>query len=394
MGKYDFKLKKDPGAKPRIEHIRYIPDFTKSIKDMGDFDFTLLSTDVSDVDLSNIDETVKILNFDNNVVFPSSDRLPKDFKPDKILESGKNPGLGICELHKQGITGKGLTVAIIDEVLDISHKEIKDVLIHYENIGWPENTPAKMHATAVSSILCGKTVGVAPDAKLVFFAANLHEGEPGEKPYISNNNGNGKTINVYLSNYAKALRKILLMNMFLPKNEKISAVSISSGLLGKDEVCKDLINKLIDSGVMVLTCDAENFYGKKARFTRIHRLINSDPDSPESYVYDRNRALVNSTDILVPSGGRTMAGFCGHDNYIYSGVGGLSWSTPYLVGVYALAKQIMPNLTAQHFFDVVRQTGFSDTKFGNNIVIQPQKIIEYLQNEKILQQQNIEAKSM
>lgn len=387
-----FNFKKEYGAKPQNLHLRLIPDFTKDIKEIGEFNFTLLNADVSELDLSDMGDAVKVLNFDNNTVFPPTDKLPKWFDPKKILEDGKNPGLGIAALHKQGITGLGITVAIIDEVLDTQHQEIKDNLVHYENIGWPENTPAQMHATAVSSLLCGKTVGVAPKTKLVFFAANLKDGKPGEKTYVSNSNG--KPINIYLSNYAKALKKILFMNARLPKDERISAVSISSGMLWHDIECTNLIKQLIDSGVMVLTCDAENFYGEKARFTRIHRLINSDPDSPESYVYDRNRALVNSTDILVPSGGRTMAGFCGHDNYIYSGVGGLSWSTPYLVGVYALAKQIMPNLTAQHFFDVVRQTGFSDTKFGNNIVIQPQKIIEYLQNEKILQQQNIEAKSM
>lgn len=388
MDKYNFKFKKDIGAKPQIDHICSIPDFEKSIKEMGDFDFTLLSVDVSDIDLSNMGDAVKILNYDNNVVFPPLSRLPKNFDSKEILESGKNPGLGIRMLHKQGITGKGIIVAIIDEALDILHQEIKDALIHYENIGYPENTPAKMHATAVSSILCGKYVGVAPDAKLVFFAANMGKGEFGEKPYVVNN------CDVYLSNYAKALRKILFMNMMLPENKKISAVSISSGILSRDNVCKDLIDKLIDTGVMVLTCDAGNFYGAKARFARVHRLINSDPDLPESYVYDRNRGKFDSMYILAPAGGRTLAGFCGHDNYVYSGVGGLSWSTPYLVGVYALAKQVMPNLKAQHFFYVVRQTGFSNTKFGNDIVIQPQKIIEYLQNEKNLYLQNTNIKSM
>jgi hypothetical protein len=32
----------------------------------------------------------------------------------EIMEEGKNPGLGIRSLHSQGITGKGISVAIID----------------------------------------------------------------------------------------------------------------------------------------------------------------------------------------------------------------------------------------------------------------------------------------
>ena len=93
----------------------------------------------------------------------------------------------------------------------------------------------------------------------------------------------------------------------------------------------------------------------------------------------------------MPAGGRTLAGFCGHDNYVYTGTGGLSWSTPYLVGVYAMAKQVYPNLTPDHFFDVVRSTGQrkeADSENNHDIVIQPQKVIAHLQNELLLQLQS------
>ena len=66
----------------------------------------------------------------------------------------------------------------------------------------------------------------------------------------------------------------------------------------------------------------------------------------------------------------------------------MSWSTPYLVGVYALAKQIAPNLTPHRFFEVAQQTAVSNGKTGDNKIIQPQKIIQHLQNEILLQQQN------
>ena len=66
----------------------------------------------------------------------------------------------------------------------------------------------------------------------------------------------------------------------------------------------------------------------------------------------------------------------------------MSWATPYLVGVYALAKQIAPNLTPHRFFEVAHQTAVSNGKTGDNKIVQPQKIIQYLQNEMVLQQQN------
>ncbi len=40
--------------------------------------------------------------------------MPAGCDPRKIMADAMNPGLGIRALHKQGITGKGVTVAIID----------------------------------------------------------------------------------------------------------------------------------------------------------------------------------------------------------------------------------------------------------------------------------------
>ena len=385
-----FKIR--PGAQPQSLHRKAIPDFSKSIKDMGEFDFSLLDVDVSDVNLSDAGEALKVMIFDNNVVFPGADKLPDGFVPNKILESGKDPGLGVRELHERGITGRGVTIAIIDNPLDTAHQEIKDNLIHYESVGYPSDVPlvADMHATAVSSLACGKSIGVAPDAKLVYFAANFYSGAPDEKPFVQSDHA-GKQWEIYFSNYAKVLRKILFMNLRLPEDKRISAVSISWGMLGKDPECTELINQLINSGVLVLTTDPWNFYGEKAHFGRVHRTLNSDPNSVGAYEYDRLRGTGDSNRILVPAGGRTLAGFCGHDNYVYTGTGGLSWSTPYLVGVYAMAKQVYPNLTPDHFFDVVRSTGQrkeADSENNHDIVIQPQKVIAHLQNELLLQRQS------
>ena len=68
----------------------------------------------------------------------------------------------------------------------------------------------------------------------------------------------------------------------------------------------------------------------------------------------------------------------------------MSWSTPYLVGVYALAKQIAPNLTPHYFFEIAQQTAVSNGQTGNNKIIQPQRIIQQLQNEMVLQRQTTE----
>ena len=56
------------------------------------------------------------------------------FNPDSIMEIGKNPGLNVRKLHKAGITGKGVGIAIIDQNLLVDHCEYKDQLRMYEEI--------------------------------------------------------------------------------------------------------------------------------------------------------------------------------------------------------------------------------------------------------------------
>ncbi len=92
---------------------------------------------------------------------------------DEYTEKMKDPGLGIRNLHEQGITGSGVKIAIIDQPLGM-HKEYSQNLVYHEDInsnkfkGW--NT-ASMHGAAVASIAVGDSVGVAPDADLYYMTA-------------------------------------------------------------------------------------------------------------------------------------------------------------------------------------------------------------------------------
>ena len=428
-------FKKNKGAKPIAKNDIHIPEFDTDTKlDSQSF---VLYGDASEVDFSNAGEKLPYIRFNSKTKFPTIDKMPDGFNPEQVLENGKAPGLSIGDLHAMGITGKGITVAIIDQPLNTEHSEIKDNIIHYESNGYPEHIEAQFHGTAVSSLLAGKTVGVAPDAKIVYFAANatkikrtladenfqkvLRQYFPKDMDFddtikdILNNRHQideefSHKINQIIANLppdikeqafsvkteidfthrAKALRKILFMNARLPQDKKISAVSISWGMLGTDPESTKLIKQLIDSGVMVLTTDSERFYGDKANFITIDRKMNSNPDDIQSYeagFWKKNKDNLHE-HLLVPAGGRTIAGNQSNDDYIYCGAdSGMSWSTPYLVGVYALAKQVAPNLTPHYFFEIAQQTAVSNGQTGDNKIIQPQRIIQYLQNEMVLQRQ-------
>ena len=121
-------------------------------------------------------------------------------------------------------------------------------------------------------------------------------------------------------------------------------------------------------------------------------MPNTDPDDVNSYTYgfigEDPKGKPNG--IMVPSGGRTTAGNTSDTNYQYWGKnGGYSWATPYMVGVYALAKQVYPNLTPLKFFETARNTAYpvASSTGCHNVLIQPKKLIEQLQQELLLQKQ-------
>ncbi|HZD56449.1 MAG TPA: S8 family serine peptidase, partial [Anaerolineales bacterium] len=87
-----------------------------------------------------------------------------------VMTRAKDPGLGVRRLHSQGITGKGISVAIIDGHIRTDHVEYRDQLAHYEELSDFEGIPYEAHGSSVASILVGKQIGVAPGAQLYYFA--------------------------------------------------------------------------------------------------------------------------------------------------------------------------------------------------------------------------------
>lgn len=85
--------------------------------------------------------------FNQNTVFEGNEALAAE-----ILETGKNPGLHVQELHDRGITGKNVTVAIIDQPLLPGHPEYAGKIEAYYTVGLTEkDSPSSMHGPAVTS---------------------------------------------------------------------------------------------------------------------------------------------------------------------------------------------------------------------------------------------------
>ncbi len=98
------------------------------------FPVDLRLADMSGLDLRKSgDVLMKYASFDTDTRWPK--QKPTKYDPRRILELGKNPGLGVRALHEAGITGRGVHVAFIDQSLLLEHEEYKGRLLKYEEIG-------------------------------------------------------------------------------------------------------------------------------------------------------------------------------------------------------------------------------------------------------------------
>ena len=265
--------------------------------------------------------------------------MPKNF-----LEEGKNPGLGIRDLHKRGFTGKGVKVAIIDQKLRLTHIEYKDRIERYiesENI---DEHPS-MHGSAVSSLLCGADCGVAPEVSLYYFA-----------------NKSGRSFKA-ISN---SLNGIIRFNLEKSLKERIRVVSISIGYKnGVEEEglidFKNSVDKALRSGIFV-------FYITNRHLNFIGGGSDTDKDDPLTYkpaLYLNGRLRKDS--IIVPTDYRAYADYRDDISYIYEEKGGMSWAEPYLAGLAALCLQKNDVLNFPDFMEIAKKT-VAHTKDGVGII--------------------------
>ena len=300
------------------------------------------------------EEVLKTLTFNSGTKWANPDVAQK------ILERGKIPPLDIKKLHKLGITGKGVNVAIIDQPLALHHPEYSKNI----NIIFPQNYDipiSSMHGPAVTSLLCGKSCGVAPDANIYYCAVPMWLGDAQYE--------------------AKALNWILKLNKELDDDKKIKFVSVSAAPGDKAMRPKNwekwikTIKKVQEAGICVVECTEGN------RFTSVGYVDLSD----NSFKYGfPNRSMKNAqlNQVHVPNSMRTLAESSDdkHFSYMYSGVGGLSWGIPYAVGTLCLAEQVNPELSAFELKDLLIESARK-----NNGIINPIDFVKTVKNEKSLE---------
>lgn len=281
------------------------------------------------------------------------------------------PGYALSSLHKQGYTGKGINVAIIDSLIFEDHEEFKGRLVHYEKIGAVHEIN---HGTTVASVLVGKRCGVLPEANLYYFAVDF---------------GNE-------DNMLKAIEKVMELNNNLAEEQKIRFVNISSGPREKKEEFYNLIEKAANNEIVIFSSTIPTrtdppFALRTATIEKdgdindinniiigdwVNEYLKKNNKTKEWLIQDRKiRDQENGyITAYIPSVGRYVASAEEKDQYKYDKEGGLSWATPVLTGLAAMTLQINSNLSNVEVLDLLSKAIITNDKGLD--VIDPTLLVE------------------
>ncbi|MCL1893531.1 MAG: hypothetical protein FWG02_04740 [Holophagaceae bacterium] len=311
----------------------------------------LAGVDASMADLAKEEARLRRVKFDTLTRWPGAEKMPKGFNPAEILESGKNPGLGIRALHARGIDGRGVDIAIFDQPLIPDHVEIEGRIKIIAELG-VEGVPPQMHGPATTSVAVGKTCGVAPKANLYYVSYAMWAGEK-----------MGNQYNI------QALEKVLELNK--TKSANIRIVSISMGAwreYAQFDIWQTLLERAENEGVLVLTCDLE---ATKLDYGSIVTKLGGDRDKPEDYILGRH--VMGNEELLVPTELFTFASHKGKKEYTFNQSGGMSSAVQWIAGLAVLGFQVNPDLKPA---DIRKYLKESATVMPYGKVANPEKFIE------------------
>ena len=314
--------------------------------------------DLSGYDFSDKPDLIQTLWFNRDTIWPPASKMPPGVKPSKIMTRGKNPGLGVRSLHKQKVTGEGVSVAIIDQPLDLNHPEYKGKIVAYKDFVNDPSQPTSMHGPAVASLLVGRKIGVAPGARLYYAAV------PSWK--------------LDAAYYQRALDWVIARNKALPKGERIRVVSVSACPSGQgtpytkntqkwDAACR----RAEKAGILVLDCTYHRgivgvcYYDAK-KPDKVERCTPGFPGMESGKFPEL---------ILAVTSPRTQAEVQepGEFSYQYMGRGGLSWGIPYCAGVLAMGWQLSPELSKGEIVALLFESAYKPDEQTN--IINPKAFI-------------------
>lgn len=303
-------------------------------------------------------ELLKTLTFNNTTKFVDN-KLAKH-----LIEYGKNVPLGVNSLHKKGINGEGVNVAIIDQPLALDHPEYASQIVDYKEFKPKDDDLeiSSMHGPAVMSLLAGQSIGVAPKSN-VFYCA-CYPSLLGDSKY-----------------YADALEYIIKKNKQLSHDEKIKFVSVSAAPSGEgspftlnQEMWDKAVYHANEEGILVVDCSRWNGFVLPGFLEYKDNKFQRGFPNRE---FERKDFIEGK--IFAPTSLRTVAESYDnkHFGYTYCGVGGLSWGIPYITGLLCLGQQVNSQLTAKELKECLLTSSYNNIPNPINFITSVENILKH-----------------
>ena len=263
-----------------------------------------------------------IRGWTTNVIWPSPDKMPDGFNPMEIMERAKRPNTNA------GATGRGINIAVIDNMLDTTNPEYAGQIKHFEGAIDGQQLPPNKHASMVVGHIAGQHTGMAPDANIYFFTKRTY---PDRKKFDQE--------------ICKVLQNVIKFNNEQTPENKIHILSCSWGARKKySPQVYELFDQLEASGVKIILCGSDDMTADYTMSMRDFIPCNNpnmtdvqpDVQAAGQEMLD-NWAIKYTPDKIVgiPTNMRTTP--MGADGWQYNITGGESSAAPYIAGVYAAA---------------------------------------------------------
>lgn len=263
-----------------------------------------------------------IRGWTTNVIWPSPDKMPDGFNPMEIMERAKRPNTNA------GATGRGINIAVIDNMLDTTNPEYAGQIKYFEGAIDGQQLPPNKHASMVVGHIAGQHTGMAPDANIYFFTKRTY---PDRKKFDQE--------------ICKVLQNVIKFNNEQTPENKIHILSCSWGARKKySPQVYELFDQLEASGVKIILCGSDDMTADYTMSMRDFIPCNNpnmtdvqpDVQAAGQEMLD-NWAIKYTPDKIVgiPTNMRTTP--MGADGWQYNINGGESSAAPYIAGVYAAA---------------------------------------------------------
>ena len=263
-----------------------------------------------------------IRGWTTNVIWPSPDKMPDGFNPMEIMERAKRPNTNA------GATGRGINIAVIDNMLDTTNPEYAGQIKYFEGAIDGQQLPPNKHASMVVGHIAGQHTGMAPDANIYFFTKRTY---PDRKKIDQE--------------ICKVLQNVIKFNNEQTPENKIHILSCSWGARKKySPQVYELFDQLEASGVKIILCGSDDM---TADYTMSMRDFipcnNPNMTDVQPDVQAAGQEMLDSWAIKytpdkivgIPTNMRTTP--MGADGWQYNITGGESSAAPYIAGVYAAA---------------------------------------------------------